>query len=136
MTRLDFEKRRRMRHVQEATDATPLIDVVFILLIFFVLAASFAVHGLDLDLPAASSSHAVSGQVIELRLDENGRIYWDEVEKSREEIPNLIDKALRSDAKLLLFAAPSAPVEGLIWLVDEVHRRGGAKLTIATESRK
>ena len=32
-------------------DLTPLIDMVFILLIFFILAASFAVRGIDLDLP-------------------------------------------------------------------------------------
>ena len=38
-------------------DLTPLIDMVFILLIFFILAASFAVRGIDLDLPPVSYTH-------------------------------------------------------------------------------
>lgn len=41
-------------------DLTPLIDMVFILLIFFILAASFAVRGIDLDLPPAHSGQALS----------------------------------------------------------------------------
>ena len=41
-------------------DLTPLIDMVFILLIFFILAASFAVRGIDLDLPPAHSGQAKS----------------------------------------------------------------------------
>ncbi|MFQ8735643.1 MAG: ExbD/TolR family protein [Bilophila wadsworthia] len=43
-------------------DLTPLIDMVFILLIFFILAASFAVQGIDLDLPPAQRQ-ALSGVV-------------------------------------------------------------------------
>ena len=45
-------------------DLTPLIDMVFILLIFFILAASFAVRGIDLDLPPAHSGQALSGRVV------------------------------------------------------------------------
>lgn len=48
-------------------DLTPLIDMVFILLIFFILAASFAVRGIDLDLPPAHSGQALSGRVVEIR---------------------------------------------------------------------
>ena len=52
----------------DETDLTPLIDMVFILLIFFILAASFAVRGIDLDLPPAHSGQALSGRVVEIRL--------------------------------------------------------------------
>ena len=53
-------------------DLTPLIDMVFILLIFFILAASFAVRGIDLDLPPAHSGQALSGRVVEIRLLRDG----------------------------------------------------------------
>lgn len=43
-------------------DLIPLIDMLFILLIFFVLAAAFAVRGLEVDLPPARSSKALSGR--------------------------------------------------------------------------
>ena len=56
-------------------DLTPLIDIIFILLLFFIFAAAFAVHGLSLDLPHAQSSQALSGRVVELHLLEIGRAH-------------------------------------------------------------
>ncbi len=51
----------RRRHSPGADiDLTPLMDVIFILLIFFIVASAFAVRGLDTDLPAAKSRHALS----------------------------------------------------------------------------
>ncbi len=41
-------------------DLTPLIDVMFILLIFFILAASFAVHSIDFNLPSAKTASALA----------------------------------------------------------------------------
>ena len=37
-------------------DLIPLIDMLFILLIFFVIAAAFAVRGLEVDLPTATAA--------------------------------------------------------------------------------
>ena len=53
---------------EDSSDLTSLIDVVFILLIFFILAASFAVHSIDFDLPPAKTSKALAGHVVEIRL--------------------------------------------------------------------
>ena len=50
--------RPRSEHRAEL-DLTPFMDVIFILLIFFIIASAFAVRGLDLDLPSAQSSQAL-----------------------------------------------------------------------------
>jgi biopolymer transport protein ExbD len=52
---------------EDSSDLTSLIDVVFILLIFFILAASFAVHSIDFDLPPAKTSKALAGHVVKQR---------------------------------------------------------------------
>ena len=44
-------------------DLTPFMDVIFILLIFFIIASAFAVRGLDIDLPSAQSSQALDGWI-------------------------------------------------------------------------
>ncbi len=120
----------------EDMDITPLIDVLFILLIFFVIAAAFAVRGIDLDLPSAHSSRAISGKVVELHLNTDGSVLCDGVPVDRKDIRAKIQFLVRrfrvEPGQLVLKAAPDAPVEALIFLVDEVRMQGGEKLLIAT----
>lgn len=121
---------------QDEPDLTPLIDMVFILLIFFILAASFAVRGLDLDLPPAQSGQALSGRVVELRLLADGSFECDGVPVARTDMRARLQGLVRDfrtrPGQLVLKAAPDAPVEALIFLVDEVRMQGGEKLLIAT----
>ena len=111
-------------------DLTPLIDMVFILLIFFILAASFAVRGIDLDLPPAHSGQALSGRVVEIRLLRDGSFLCEGIPVARADI-RVRDFRARP-GQLVLKAAPDAPVEALVFIVDEVRMQGGEKLLIAT----
>ncbi len=130
---LDFARRR---DEDDEADMTPLIDVVFILLLFFIIAAAFAVRGLDVELPQAQSSQAMSGRVLELRLFADGTFWFDGVPVSRKDVRGRLQDIVRgfSDrpGQLVLKAAPDAPVEALVFLVDEVRLQGGEKLLIAT----
>lgn len=120
-------------------DLIPLIDMLFILLIFFVLAAAFAVRGLEVDLPAAKSSKMLSGRVIELRLMADGGILCEGQPLQRNEVRGKLHGLVRSfrskPGRLVLVADPKAPVESLIFLVDEVRMQGGEKLLIATSGQ-
>lgn len=117
-------------------DLTPLIDMVFILLIFFVTAAAFAVRGIDLDLPPAHSSRTLSGKVVEFQLNSDGTMTCDGAPVDRRDIRAKIQAIVRhfriEPGQMVLRAAPDAPVEALIFLVDEVRMQGGEKLLIAT----
>lgn len=121
-------------------DMTPLIDTIFILLLFFVLAASFTVRGLDVELPPAKATQAISGRVVEIRLFENGTFEVDEVPVSREDLPYRLHELVKTfrshPGQLVLLAAPKAPVEALIFLVDQVRRNGGEKLMVAASVPK
>ena len=117
-------------------DLTPFMDVIFILLIFFIIASAFAVRGLDIDLPSAQSSQALSGRVVEVRLEENGSYLCDGVPVEREFLRYKLQEIVRGFKKepgqLVLKAAPKAPVDALIFVVDEVRMLGGEKLMVAT----
>jgi biopolymer transport protein ExbD len=122
----------------EEPDLTPLIDMVFILLIFFILASAFAVRGLDMSLPPAHSSQALSGRVVELRLLSDGSFLCEDVPVAREDmrakLHSLVLGFREKPGQLVLKTAPDAPVEALIFLVDEVRMQGGEKLLIATST--
>lgn len=134
---LDLRPRQCER---QEPDLTPLIDMVFILLIFFILAASFAVQGIDVELPPARSSRALSGRVVELRLLTDGSFLCDGVPVDRPDMRAKLQSVVRGfrdrPGQLVLKAAPDAPVEALIFLVDEVRMQGGEKMLIATSSPK
>ncbi len=121
---------------EEEPDLTPLIDMVFILLIFFILAASFSVRGMDLDLPSAQSGQALSGRVVELRLSQDGSFFVDGVPVRRSDMHYKLQELVREfktkPGQFVLKAHPLAPCEALVFIVDEVRMQGGEKLLIAT----
>ena len=117
-------------------DLTPVMDVIFILLIFFIVASAFAVRGLDIDLPPARSSQALSGRVVEVRLEEDGFFFCDGVPVEREflryRLQDIVRGFRKEPGQLVLKASPKAPVEALVFVVDEVRMLGGEKLMVAT----
>ena len=134
--------RPRSEHRAEL-DLTPFMDVIFILLIFFIIASAFAVRGLDIDLPSAQSSQALSGRVVEVRLEKNGSYLCDGVPVERDflryKLQDIVRGFKKEPGQLVLKADPAAPVDALIFVVDEVRMLGGEKLMVATsrpEERK
>ncbi len=127
--------RPRSEHRAEL-DLTPFMDVIFILLIFFIIASAFAVRGLDIDLPSAQSSQALSGRVVEVRLEKNGSYLCDGVPIERDflryKLQDIVRGFKKEPGQLVLKADPAAPVDALIFVVDEVRMLGGEKLMVAT----
>ena len=119
-----------------APDITPLLDVVFILLIFFIIASAFAVRGLDMQVPAAKSSSPISGRVVEITLDAQGNIFAEGIPMARKDFKFFIQKTSRSfmekPGQMMLKADPMAPAHTLIFIVDEVRQQGGERIIIAT----
>lgn len=127
--------RPRSEHRAEL-DLTPFMDVIFILLIFFIIASAFAVRGLDINLPSAQSSQALSGRVVEVRLEKNGSYLCDGVPVERDflryKLQDIVRGFKKEPGQLVLKADPAAPVDALIFVVDEVRMLGGEKLMVAT----
>lgn len=124
-------------HEESASpDITPLLDVVFILLIFFIIAAAFAVRGLDMQVPPAKSSKALSGRMVEIKIDEKGNIFAEGIPLAQDELKFFIQKTSHSfierPGQMILKADPKAPAGTLIFIVDEVRQQGGERIIIAT----
>ena len=58
-------------------DITPLIDVMFMLIIFFVLTASFVQGSITVDLPSGSGTSSDSADRVILTVEEDGKLLWD-----------------------------------------------------------
>lgn len=58
-------------------DLTPLIDVLFLLLIFVMLSSSFVkVSGIKVDLPAVEAQRSLSVEKVVVTVDRNGQIFF------------------------------------------------------------
>ncbi|MEZ4464292.1 MAG: biopolymer transporter ExbD [bacterium] len=70
---------RPTRHVEEpGVDISPLIDMVFILLIFFMVTTTFVKDAqVELERPSAASAKAASTKAIRVTLDQRGEVYVD-----------------------------------------------------------
>jgi biopolymer transport protein ExbD len=109
---LDFARRR---DEDDEADMTPLIDVVFILLLFFIIAAAFAVRGLDVELPQAQSSQAMSGRVWNCACSptaRSGATGAGEPDGNARPASGNRSRFPESPGQLVLQAAPDAPGRG------------------------
>lgn len=128
----------RYREKKEAIqdiNISPLIDMVFILLIFFMVSTTFVKDmKLDLDRPAASSAVTASTKAIRLYIDSSGETYLDGepvrvwVIQSR-----LRDQLKSSTAKSVLVVTDDGVAAGkLVEVVDQARLAGATDVGVAT----
>lgn len=108
--------RRNRRHAE--IDITPLIDVLFMLIIFFVLTASFVQGKLDVQLPSGEGSSADTQGAVIVTVASDRKIFWDGREVTREELKKL---AAESKGREMLVAGdekvPYGDIAGLLSLL-------------------
>ena len=116
---------------------SPLIDVMFILLIFFAVATVFSrKSALQIESPAATEAQQPKGGEIAVLIDKLGRYYLN----SKEQKLAFIEKQLAQKAKdnpvLLIDADASANVRELVALMDAAKRAGVKDVFVLAEKQK
>ena len=117
---------------EPSIDLTPLIDTIFMLLIFFIMTTTFSRPVLDILLPAsgeAESSGERREQVISIKAD--GSLHYE----GRQITENDLDEVLaeRPEALLNLYVDRKAPFEAFVGVVDVAKVKKGGHFVISTE---
>ena len=118
----------------------PLIDIVFLLLVFFIYAMlSMAVHrGLPVILPTSSTAKIDKQLILSVTIRADGRIFLDEKPISLRDL----SKALRREAKIrketgvLLFADKTLPYQKLFRVLDEIRLAGLTRISLQAETEQ
>ncbi len=112
----------------------PLIDTVFLLLVFFIYAAiSMTVHrGIPVDLPAAPSSIVNKEDYLSISVTEEGKVFLNKIEVSLVELPDLLsqEKGRSPEIKVFINADKKAYHGLVIKVLDAVRRSGIRKVSI------
>lgn len=113
----------------ENVDVSPLIDMVFILLIFFMVTTTFVKDmKLDINRPTAASASRASSKVVRVYIDKGGDVYVDNQPVKLWALQSKIRDILHTakEKSVLVITDDKIPVERLIDVVDSC-RMGGAK---------
>lgn len=116
-------------------DVSPLIDMVFILLIFFMVTTTFVKDmKLDLNRPSAASASKASSKVLRVYIDNTNEIYIDNQPVKLWAVQSKLRDLLRtSDNKsVLVISDTSISVERLIDVVDECRMSGASDVAVST----
>lgn len=114
-------------------DLTPIIDVVFLLLIFFIMATTFSMPVLDVILPKAESAQPAEDAEAELALtiDPQGRILHNSTELDKPSLAALL--ATEPDLPVTLFVDERAPFEPFVLVMDQARLARRTHVAISTQ---
>ena len=125
--------RRRVRP-DLALNIAPLIDVVFLLVIFFAVSTTFMdTAGLRLDLPESTSTAQRNPENLTVLLTKDGTIVFGgaEVEPAQLEDRLRGELAKRDDKTVVLRADAAATHGQVVAIMDRIRSAGAAGLTVA-----
>ena len=124
---------RRQRPFEAvAVDIAPLIDMVFQLLIFFMLTSSFILQpGIRVVLPKAQTSQTIAASNLVITLTKDHLVYWDDEVVTLKELRVRLTRA-GGQKPVLIRADRHAYVEKLIEIWDLCRDTGCREVHIGT----
>ncbi len=114
---------------------TPLIDVLFILIIFFTVSSTFMEQpGIELKLPEAESSQSHTAQKVIVYVDKDQNVFLNDdpvtIENLAESVEALI--SAQTDKSIVLHADKEVAHGIIIEIMDLLRKRGIYKIIIST----
>jgi len=115
-----------------AIDMVPLVNCVFLLLIFFLAASNFISQpGIKINLPKAITSEVVQENTIVIAITSDNRFYLNETPVTLIELKNKLEKALRSE-HVLIKADRDVMLSKVVSIWDFCRAIGIKQVNIAT----
>jgi len=118
----------RARDRRAGIDMSPLIDVVFLLLIFFAVTTTFLEEsGMDLELPESSTAEATESAAIVVEISAAGEVRFSGDEVTIEELETRVAALAEADRAKITLRADRQLELGLAVSVIDALRRAGAE---------
>ena len=116
-------------------DLTPIVDVVFNLLIFFALSLNFAVTsgGINVKLPKAASAEPVKAQELTINLTADGKTYLNDKAITLANLSQRLKEKKDKDSLVIIRADSSVTHGRVVEAMDTVKTNGFSRLAIAVD---
>lgn len=130
--------RTKQSEDETSVNLTPLIDVVFLLLIFFMVSTTFdSTSELKIDLPEASADQPIEQERLTLMIDPKGFYYLNGKRLKNQTADLLLLELYRAtgdnkETPVVIQSDAKSPVQSLVTAMDVVGQIGLNHLSIAT----
>ena len=132
---------RRFRHgtttdTVSTVDISPLIDVVFLLLIFFIVTTVFVKEtGVQVSKPRAASSEDLQKQALLIAVTDEGRVWHGGREIGMDGVRAVVAAMLEEDAEIpvVIRADAIADTQDTVAVIDAAKLAGATSVSLATE---
>lgn len=128
-----FKGRMELEHGLKQIDIVPLINIVFLLLIFFMLTSSFVMQpGLKINLPKVVTSEVVKYENVEILVNSENVIYLNGSTVTQEELKSFLREAGKRNQTVLIKADARASLGRVVEIWDTCRDLGLTQINIAT----
>ncbi len=128
-----FKRHMELEHGLKQIEITPLIDMVFQLLIFFLLTSNFIIQpGIKVNLPRAATSEVVQHQNVELVISGENVIYFGGKVITIAELNKLLKQAAKKKEAILIKSDKRASLGRVVEVWDMCRDLGVTQINIAT----
>ena len=128
-----IEQKLEAAHAQDI-DLAPLLDVVFILLIFFIVTTVFVKEtGVEVDKPTAVSTQELQKNILMIAITANREVIYAGTSIGVKGVRSTMAQEIRRENKpLVIQADKKVPTELLVEVIDQAKMAGIASVSIAT----
>ncbi len=119
-----------------AIDISPLIDCIFILLIFFIVTTTFVEEtGIEVDKPQAASASDLEKQSVMIAVTAEGQIVYGGKEIGMSGVQSTVRRFVEKDEStpVIIQVDEKAPSGLFVRVIDEAKLGGAAKVSVATQ---
>ncbi|HKK03391.1 MAG TPA: biopolymer transporter ExbD [Gammaproteobacteria bacterium] len=129
-------RRHATKEEETEINITPMLDIVFIMLIFFIVTTSFIREtGIDPQRPEAlTASQQELGNIL-IAISATGQIWMDKRQVELESVRQLVEQARNEspESSVVIIADESSETGILIDLMDQVRLGGVGKISVAAD---
>ena len=132
-----FERLKRRTEIKKGQlDIAPLVDVMFLLLIFFMLTSNFVVQpGIHVSLPKAVSSEVIRNENLVITLTGQDLLFLNDQPITVQDLTPQIKQAALDNKTVLLKADTSASLGRVVEIWDLCRASGVPQINIATNQK-
>jgi len=128
--------KRRTQIAKGQLDIAPMVDVMFNLLIFFMLTSNFVLQqGIKVSLPKALTSELISSENIVINVTSQDLLFLNEKPITINELTMKLRDAARENKSLLLRADANASLGRVVEIWDLCRELGIPQINIATNQK-
>jgi biopolymer transport protein ExbD len=123
-----------VRTQHSSLNLTPLVDMVFLLLMFFLLTTQFIEEdGIGVRLPTAASSMETEQDRITVVLTSRNEIYLQGQSLHKEELAARLRELIGPDTTVILKGDRQAQLQQAVSVMEQARLAGAARIVVATE---